>query len=145
MKRNYTIAIACIVFIIAACNNENKTKPQSLSELEKIAADTANFTQIQWIDSAKDFGTIKEGEVIEMKFKFKNIGTKPLFVLNVKAGCGCTSPDYTKEAIAPQQEGWVKGIFNSMNQKGMVNKNIQVTTNTSNKTISTLLFSGSVE
>lgn len=129
---------------IASCGNNKSNIPKSLTELEKIKSDTNNFTNILWIDSIMDFGTIKEGEVIEVNFRFKNIGTKPLYVLNVQAGCGCTSPDYSKEAIAPNKEGWVKGIFNSLNQAGAINKQIKVTTNTKNISEHLIYFTGTV-
>ena len=72
------------------------------------------------------------GEKVEVKFKFKNVGTKPLLLLQVQAGCGCTTSDYTKEPIAPGKEGWVTGIFNSENQSVIGSINI-------NKVISKML------
>jgi hypothetical protein len=142
MKQLFYLLI--ISLLITSCGSNQTNIPQSLSELEKIKSDTSNFTQILWVDSIMDFGTIKEGEVIEVKFRFKNIGNKPLYVINVQAGCGCTSPDYSKEAIAPNKEGWVKGVFNSLNQAGAVNKQIKVTTNTKNFSEHFIYFTGTV-
>lgn len=139
-----TVLYISLLLFIFGCGSEQTLKPKSLSDLEKIMADTTNYSNIHWIDSIADFGTIKEGEVIEVKFRFKNIGNKPLHITNVQAGCGCTSPDYSKEAIAPQQEGWVKGIFNSLNQVGTVSKQIKVITNSKNFSEHTLYFTGTV-
>jgi len=133
-----------IISIIASCGNNEKVKPQSFTELDKIATDSANFTQIEWIDSVANFGTINEGEIVEVTFKFKNIGNKPLYVIDVKPGCGCTSPSYSNEAIKPQKEGWVKGTFNSNNQKGEIHKFIRVVTNTINNKEHQLQFTGAV-
>ncbi|MCZ2223550.1 MAG: DUF1573 domain-containing protein [Chitinophagales bacterium] len=141
--RNVFFLLVLISFC-TACNSNENTKPQNLTQLEKIANDSANFTQIEWIDSVANFGTINEGEIVEVTFKFKNIGNKPLYVIDVKPGCGCTSPSYSNEAIEPQKEGWVKGTFNSNNQKGEIHKFIRVVTNTINNKEYQLQFIGTV-
>lgn len=143
MKYFVFLASACVVFF-SCKNNKANSNNQDLSVLAKIAADTANYTQIQWIDSVYNFGTIEEGAKIQVQFKFKNTGTKPLVLTEVKAGCGCTTPDYTKEPVAPGKEGWVNGVFNSQNQSGEVHKYIMVKTNTINGTDHKLLFTGTV-
>lgn len=132
------------LFIVSCKNKDTKPSPNDLSTLAKIAADTLNYTQIKWIDSVYNFGTIEEGAQIQVQFKFKNIGTKSLYLTEVKAGCGCTTPDYTKEAVEPGKEGWVKGVFNSQNQSREVHKYINVKTNTTNGFDHKLMFTGIV-
>ena len=113
---------------------------------EKIMADTARYTNIQWIDSVVNFGSINMGEKIRIAFHFRNTGNKPLFLANVKAGCGCTVPDYTRGAIPPGGEGEVTGAFDSNKEHaGEVRKAIFVTTNTSNKKEHTLIFTGVIK
>jgi hypothetical protein len=143
--KNFTYSFV-LLFLLSSCGNKknNPSNPQDIGELQKIAADTANFTQIQWIDSVYNFGTIEEGAQIQVQFKFKNIGIKPLYLTEVKAGCGCTTPDYTKEAIEPSKEGWINGVFDSKNQMGEVHKYIMVKTNTVNGTEHKLMFTGTV-
>lgn len=141
----YFVLFVLFVATISACeNNKTNSNNQDLSVLAKAAADSANYTQIQWIDSIYNFGTIEEGAKIQVQFKYKNIGSKPLILTEVKAGCGCTTPDYTKEPIASGKEGWVNGVFNSQNQSGEVHKYIMVKTNTSNGTDHKLMFTGIV-
>lgn len=143
MKCIFSIFVA--VFLFACGNNEQqKTGTLDLSELQKIAADTPNFTSIQWIDSVYNFGTIDEGAQIQIQFKFKNIGTKPLYLTDVKAGCGCTTPNYSKEAIAVGNEGFITAAFDSKNQIGDITKYILVKTNTNNGTEHKLIFTGIV-
>ena len=133
-------------FLIASCGNEkvNNANPKDLGELEKIAADSANYTQLQWIDSVYNFGTIEEGATVQVQFKFKNIGNKALYLTEVKAGCGCTTPSYSQGAIEPGKEGWVNGEFNSNGQMGDVKKFIMVRANTINNTDHRLMFEGTV-
>lgn len=130
MKKIFFIVSFFVVII--ACKDENKQqqKPIEMDKLAKISVDTANFTDLQLLDSISTFGEIKEGEKVEVTFKFKNVGTKNLYVTEVTPGCGCTTSDYSKEAIAPQKEGWIKGIYNSKNGHGEVHKSITFRANT---------------
>ncbi len=138
--------IVVIVFIISgwmmACTGPDKTAPAAYSHL----ADTANYTTIQWIDSLVDFGAITQGEKIQLKFRFKNTGNKPLFITNVRAGCGCTVPSYTKEAVAPGAEGEVMAAFDTNRSlAGDTRKTVVVHTNTRNGSEHSLIFTGHVK
>ena len=139
--------ISCLFFFIASifllsCAGPENTTPPANSHL----ADTANFTTIQWLDSVVDFGTITQGEKIRLQFKFKNTGKKPLFITNVRAGCGCTVPNYTKEAVAPGAMGEVTAEFDTnKSAAGNVHKNVVVHTNTSNGNEHNLIFTGNVK
>lgn len=90
----------------------------------------AALTSVQWLDSLVDFGTIQEGQNVEVKFRFKNTGDKPLVVYSVVPGCGCTNPDYPKEPIMPGAESFVKAVFHSEGQPPTVHKTISVAMNT---------------
>ncbi len=95
------------------------------------AVDSANLTTVKWIDSQdKDFGKIKEGQVLEVNFKFKNTGTKPLVISNVRAQCGCTIPETPKEPIAPGATGVIKAAFNSSGRLGLNTKEVYMDANT---------------
>ena len=80
-------------------------------------------------EDAFDFGVIEEGEKVEHEFKFTNTGSSPLIISNVRASCGCTTPEYSKNPIAPGDEGMVKVVFNSAGQAGKQHKVITVTSN----------------
>jgi hypothetical protein len=106
--------------------------------------DTLNRTQILWLDTLKDLGQLKKGISPEVTFRFKNIGTKPLSIISVSAGCGCTSPKKPAGLIAPGKEGYVKATFDTKNQEiGTKSKNITVTTNTKPE-YKTLIFTADV-
>lgn len=60
---------------------------------------------ITFEEPSHDFGTIKEENgPAEFDFKFKNTGSEPLKILNVKASCGCTTPNWTREEVAPGEK-----------------------------------------
>jgi len=59
-----------------------------------------------------DFGTIKkDGGSVSAVFTIAN-GTKaPILLSGVRASCGCTAPDWTKEPIEPGKTGKVTATF----------------------------------
>lgn len=77
-----------------------------------------------------DFGTIKEGQVVEHSFEFVNTGEVPLLISNAQPSCGCTVPDWTKTPIPVGGKGYVKAKFDSNGKPNMQNKTITVTANT---------------
>ena len=130
-----------LVFSLAvACDTAEKTP----ADVASVMKDSSQFTTIQWLDSSIDFGTKKMGEVVNITFKCKNTGNKPLYLFNVRPSCGCTLVDYSKDAIAPGKEGKIDAQFNTKGHPGVAHKTITVIANTSNEATNTLRFSGLV-
>ena len=56
-----------------------------------------------------DFGKVNEGDgAVSYDFTFKNTGTAPLIIQDVKTTCGCTTPEWTKQPIRPGATGFIK-------------------------------------
>ena len=152
-------------FTIVSCNEAEKTadannptasdsniSKDSLDKLNAISKaannpspqetpiDTANLTTIQWLDSAnKDFGKMKEGENLDVSFRFKNTGNKPLIISRVWAQCGCTVPETPQKPYAPGETGVIKASFNSSGKPGLNAKEVYMSANT-NPATNTLVF-----
>lgn len=123
-----------------SCNMNDKTASASTTahadhvddSPKKI--DSANLTTVEWIDPVEqNLGSITKGQVVEVSWKFKNTGSKPLTIESVQAGCGCTTPEPPKEPIAPGSEGVIKAKFDSQNFTGHVTKDVTVQANNSNR------------
>lgn len=100
---------------------------------------------ISWKSTVHDFGTFKEEAGIQTAtFEFVNTGNAPLYITNVKASCGCTAAEYTKEPIQPGAKGYVKAAYNPANRPGKFNKSITVTTNETPQPTSVLYIKGEV-
>jgi hypothetical protein len=131
MKR--LIILPALTVIMMACNGpvkkEVSTNPSS-AVLPEEKKDTASFTSIQWIDSVKDYGKIAEGQKLEVLYRFKNTGSKPLVIESVHPSCGCTVADPPKEPIPAGAEGEIKGTFDSNGKSGQQHKTIFVMANT---------------
>jgi len=86
--------------------------------------------KIAFDSEVHDFDKVKEdGGTVSYKFEFTNIGGSPLVINDVKASCGCTTPEYTKQPVMPGKKGYVRVIFNPSNRPGTFNKSIVVRTN----------------
>ncbi len=91
----------------------------------------------------RDFGTITEGQQVEMTYKFTNKGGSDLIISEVKAGCGCTIPEWPKDPIKPGQSGVIKAKFDSTGKGGKNTKKVFVYSNAKVPDI-TLTFTGQV-
>lgn len=101
----------------------------------KLQFDTTNF----------NFGKVKEdGGAIEHAFKFKNVGTAPITVTHVQASCGCTTPKWTSEPVAPGESGVIVARYNPYNRPGGFNKSLRISTNEPTER-PTLYISGNVK
>jgi Protein of unknown function (DUF1573) len=137
-----------VAFLLAAFlllnskKNAASTPPPAISTLDQhapTAEDVKNQTTIQWIDSVKTVGKIKNGEKVEISFRFKNTGDKQLVITSVIVSCGCTVAEKPEQPIAPGEEGVIKAEFNSAGRLGTNHKTITVQSNTPGG-ISTLNF-----
>ncbi|MDR0698979.1 MAG: DUF1573 domain-containing protein [Tannerella sp.] len=74
-----------------------------------------------------DYGNIPEnGGLANHTFIITNTGANPLVVKQVVASCGCTTPDWTREPIAPDKTGEIKVAYNPKGRFGTFAKNISV-------------------
>lgn len=93
------------------------------------AAQSKPLTNIALSEAQFDFGKIKKGDQKEHVYEVTNTGENPLIISQVKPGCGCTVPDYTKDPILPGQKGKITLKFDSSNFDGLVNKQAEVYAN----------------
>jgi hypothetical protein len=122
MKTAFILIFAAV--LATACGNSEQTYKQP----ELI--NTKELTDIQWIDSTVNLGRINEGQMVEVAFRFRNTGKKPLVIRGVHPGCGCTVANPPAEPIAPGAEGEIKATFDSKGRPGVNHKSISVDANT---------------
>jgi hypothetical protein len=85
---------------------------------------------LQFQTTEHDFGTIKEGDVVEHTYSFKNVGEAPLIIQGAQGSCGCTVPDWSKDPIPAGGTGFVKAKFDSNGKQNVQSKTVTVTANT---------------
>lgn len=81
-------------------------------------------------ETSHDFGQIKEADgKVSATFVVKNTGDAPLAITRVIASCGCTTPEWTKEPIAPGASGNIKITYDPKGRPGPFSKTISVYSN----------------
>lgn len=87
------------------------------------------LTSLALSESTFAFGKIKKGSKVDHVYEVTNTGKNPLVISQVKPGCGCTAPDYTRTPILPGQKGKITLSFDSSNFDGLVSKQAEVFAN----------------
>jgi hypothetical protein len=115
-------------WLISCRQSDTKSNNGSSMQLPK---DSSLNTKITWLDSTtRDFGSIPEGQKLEVAYRFMNSGNKPLIIARVQPSCGCTVAEQPDEPIMPGKEGVIKASFNSEGRIGINHKKIYVIANT---------------
>ena len=124
MKRIFLIALTAI-----------------LASISSFASDKG--AAITFAETSHDFGTIKVNNgKVSATYHFTNTGTEPLIIITVtNGGCGCTTPSYPKQPIAPGKSGEITIHFDPSGRRGEFDREVKVKTNAQKKRIS-LKFSG---
>lgn len=95
---------------------------------------TADGAQINFEQKVINYGKIEKGGNGSRVFKFKNEGNEPLVLNSVRASCGCTTPKWTREPIAPGTEGEIIVKYDT-NRLGNFHKTVTVQSNAASKTV----------
>ena len=91
-------------------------------------AQSTSKAAITFAADVHDFGTIPQGTPVTYVFNFKNTGKDPLVLSAVNPSCGCTTPEWPKEPIAPGAAATIKATYNAANP-GTFTKTITVVSN----------------
>jgi hypothetical protein len=123
----YTL-IAPVFIAMAACLNIR-------AEIIPIAGKMANEMDIDNVSivfdkNVHDFGIIREraGKTSTI-FTFVNTGNKHLVINDVKASCGCTVPEWTKEPVAPGEKGYIRATYDPADRIYSFDRTLTVNSN----------------
>lgn len=92
-------------------------------------------------ETSFDFGRIPQGKPVTHNFVITNIGKDPLIIENVQASCGCTTPEWSKDAVDAGKSTEIKVGYNSASE-GPFEKTITVVYNKGQ--MKTLVIKGNV-
>jgi len=83
-------------------------------------------------ETIHDFGEVlEENGDVSCEFIVTNAGDAPLEIQNVTAGCGCTTPVWTKTPITPGQTGAIKVTYRVKGTSAIIDRDITITSNAS--------------
>jgi hypothetical protein len=83
---------------------------------------------LQLKETEHDFGKIPQGKPVYYTFAIVNTGTQPLKLDDVHASCGCTTPEWSREPIAPGSVANIKVGYNAA-AENYFEKSITITYN----------------
>ena len=109
MKKFLFVAF-CLVAFVAVNAQTATTAPELLSVKE----------------TEFNFGKIPQGKPVYHLFEIVNKSDKPLKLDNVAASCGCTTPEWSREEIAPGATAVIKVGYNAA-AEGPFDKPITIT------------------
>ncbi len=101
--------------------------------------------RIEFEESIYDFGTIKQGEIIEIDFVFRNAGRNILQIHKINSDCGCTVSKPENDKIKRKKKSRIGVVFNSAGRVGRQNLTINIINNDPLQSNYVLTVSGTVE
>ena len=110
------LLLSFFLFVLAVAGKAQTTA--------NVATD-AKADVLQLKEISHDFGKIPQGRPVTYVFEIVNTGTEPLRLENVQASCGCTTPEWTKDPIAPGATSQIKVGYNA-HAEGRFIKNVTV-------------------
>jgi hypothetical protein len=111
MKKISTLFMLCFTVLLAGAQTPTDQEVIKLKETEY------------------NFGKIPQGKPVYHIFELTNTGSTPLKLENVQASCGCTTPEWSQEPIAPGATTTIKVGFNA-GVEGDFNKQVTITYHT---------------
>lgn len=140
-KKVCLILIASFVLVTSCKKNEVETiKMPDIATLKtnrnqettpRVVPVDGKYPVMTFDKTEHDFGIIEKESKVAYTFDFKNTGEADLIITNAVGSCGCTIPEYPKEAIKPGESGRMKVSFNASGKHGQQQKTVTIMTNTS--------------
>ena len=91
-------------------------------------AQTATTETLEVKETQYNFGSIPQGKPVYHFFEIVNKGDTLLKLENVQASCGCTTPEWSKDPIAPGASAKIKVGYNAA-AEGPFEKFVTITYN----------------
>jgi hypothetical protein len=92
-----------------------------------------------------DFGQVKQGEVLEHEFSFKNQTSKILNIKSVNTSCGCTVSQVKKNTLQPGESTSLGVKFNTTGYSGLTQQFVYVNTDNLDNPIIRFIIKAQVE
>jgi hypothetical protein len=118
MKKIFILYFSILSFSLVNAQSVTNTAPAASAPADVLSVKETIY----------DFGKIPQGKPVYHFFDIINTGNKPLKLDNVQASCGCTTPEWSHDEIAPGAISQIKVGYNSASE-GPFDKFITVTYN----------------
>lgn len=95
---------------------------------EKDAA-LKNAPRIVLSKTQHNFGSVKEGSIVELDIIVKNNGMSNLEIGDIKTSCGCTAVLLRKKTLGPGMSGDLKIELDTSNRNGTITRTVTINSN----------------
>jgi hypothetical protein len=121
----------------AGCNHHTKPHSQENQKGDKsLSGVTAPVPGLAVFEKdTHDFGVIRQGEEVSVRFYFTNQGQQSLIFEKVDTGCGCTLANFPRQPVLKGEKKYVEVMFNSQGRKGFQYQEVKVKWANIDKTI----------
>lgn len=75
---------------------------------------------------------MKKGELVKIEFDFVNAGNQPLIISDTKVECSCTTVDFPKQPIAPNQSSKITVSFDTKSVYDRQDRIVEIISNAKN-------------
>jgi hypothetical protein len=120
MKKFLTLFLLLSASLYSVAQNTNPATQNTTATKQSV---------LQLKETEHDFSKIPQGKPVYYDFEVVNTGTEPLKLDDVHASCGCTTPEWSPEPIAPGATAKIKVGYNAASD-GYFEKFITITYNT---------------
>lgn len=156
IKKIVCLSVIASLVLTTSCKKESESanetpeitaaapKMDANEPAKRVVPADGKYPVMTFDKTEHDFGTINIGDKVEYSFSFKNTGEADLIITKAVGSCGCTIPEYPKEAIKPGESAKMKVSFNSAGKHGLQQKSVTIVTN-SEKGTESLLIKASIK
>ncbi len=104
----------------------------SLSFYAQNAVDSKSTPKLTFEKSSYDWGTVKEGELVEFDVEYTNTGKSDLVIESIEASCSCVTIKRNKnKAVKPGMKNSFHIVFDATAKKDLQQHVISIISNTS--------------
>ena len=128
MKNIFTFLLGFIFTIAAAAQTSPSTATNTQTPVAPVADANPAAESLSLKETEFDLGKIPQGKPVTHVFEFTNTGTTPFSLDNVQASCGCTTPVWNKDVVAPGATATITVGYNAQNE-GQFAKPVTITYN----------------
>ena len=81
-----------------------------------LVATASARAQLRFVDDVIDLGEVRAGAPASCKFRFENVGTKTIELVDLQRSCGCLMPVWHERRLEPGQTGTIEMNFRTLGQ-----------------------------
>jgi hypothetical protein len=126
MKQVLTITGFFLLAFTASAQTGHEGHNHAAPATTTVAPSTVKPEALKLKEEAHDFGKIAQGKPVYYEFEIVNNSNEPLKLDNVSATCGCTTPEWSRDAIPAGATSKIKVGYNAA-AEGPFTKYITIT------------------